>query len=208
MEIIIHILLGLAISFIGTLPLGIINLTIVDQTMKKGSRTGLLIAAGSITVEFFQTLIAFQFAALLARLPAYGIWFHAIALPVFAGLSLYYFLNRHQAQLSEQKRKNSSPYLLGMAISAANLMIFPYWIGWGGMLQSHGWLRLDFLYIVLFAIGTVFGTFLALYLFVRLSLWISKRFQDAGKWSNYIIALVFLVLALGEMWTVVSMTIF
>lgn len=202
MEIITHILLGLGISFIGTLPLGIINLTIVDQTMKKGSRTGLLIAAGSITVEFFQTLVAFQFAALLTRLPVYGFWFHVVALPVFAGLSLYYFLNRHTAQLKEKKARNISPFFLGMAISAANLMIFPYWIGWSGMLHSHGWLRLEFFYIVLFAVGTLFGTFLALYLFVRLSLWISGKFRDAGKWSNYIIAFVFLVLAVGELWTV------
>lgn len=201
-EIWIHMGLGMAISFVGTLPLGIINLTIVDQTMRRGKRTGLLIAAGSVLVEFFQTLIAFEMTALLALWPAYGYWFHVIALPVFAGLSLYYFITRKQGVRQKENQPRARPFLLGMAISAANLMIFPYWIGWGGMLQGHGLLRLEGTYILLFATGTVVGTFCCLLLFIQLSLWIARHFNDAGRWSHYIISLVFLVLALGECWTI------
>ena len=47
---VLYILLGAVLSFIGSLPFGMINLTAADLTLRKGSGAGRIYSAGAAFV--------------------------------------------------------------------------------------------------------------------------------------------------------------
>jgi threonine/homoserine/homoserine lactone efflux protein len=50
--------LGLGLSFIGSLPFGIINTTVAETTVRKGLRPGVAMSVGASLVEFFQAVLS------------------------------------------------------------------------------------------------------------------------------------------------------
>src|ERR1041385_6703022 len=54
----IHFFLGLATSFAGSLPPGVISITVIDSAVRKSFRSSLMVAGAASFVEFFQSFIA------------------------------------------------------------------------------------------------------------------------------------------------------
>ena len=49
--------LGLGLSFIGSLPFGIINMTVAETTVRKGFRAGFWTSVGAANIEYLQVLV-------------------------------------------------------------------------------------------------------------------------------------------------------
>ena len=69
-----HFLLGFVFSFIGSIPFGMINLTVVDTTIHKGLRAGIVLGLGAAIIEFFQAIIAVLFTHIFIDNPQIAEW--------------------------------------------------------------------------------------------------------------------------------------
>ena len=169
-----HLAVGLAVSFIGSVPPGAINLTAVKISLEKGLRSVIVFALAVAAVEFVYALMAVYGAHVLMRYPDLSHWMEGITIALFLGLGLYYVLgNSHPAAVPADEpglarfRRifGSSPFMRGLTLSLFNPLGIPFWLAYTSFLQIRQWIHLDALNTFFYVSGIASGAFIALILF-------------------------------------------
>jgi threonine/homoserine/homoserine lactone efflux protein len=202
-NILLHIIVGFGISFIGSLPFGMINMTVAHTAIRKGMKPALAMAAGASLVEVFQAFLSLKFTWLFLENTSLEKAFQIIAAVVFFLIGVYFLFiaKSHTPNLEpEPPGRKRHEFLKGMFISSLNLMIIPYWVFYGAVLTANGWLKMENLYVAVFSIGTALGTMFLLFLYSMLGAKILKKSAQITKWVNKFIGLVLLGFAGYEAW--------
>ncbi len=205
MTYLLPIILGFLLSFIGSLPLGIINMTVADTAIHRGMKAGIWVAIGASLVEFIQSFVAIKFTWLFSENSEVDFWFGIIAFIVFWALAIYYFFfakaSNPASDIMKDEKKHSD-FFKGMLVSAMNVLVIPYWVFYGSYLNSQGWLSLENEIIAVFAIGVMLGTFVLLLLYAKLGQVITSRAAQVTRYVNKFIGGIFLLFALYQTWKV------
>lgn len=195
--------LGLVLSFIGSLPFGIINTSVAETTVRKGLRPGLLLGAGASVVEFFQAALSLFLIDLFVRHSQLEKIFNLVALGVFLLLAAYYFFEARKDGQRKGPRIGRFPavpdFLKGVLASSISVMAFPYWVFYGAYLSANGWMELHTAEILLFSAGAMAGSFLALLLYAGLGLFLVARASRLTKYMNWFLCLLFLGLGIFQL---------
>lgn len=197
-----HLLLGYGLSFIGSLPFGIINMLVAHTAIRKKLAAALWVAAGAVTVEFFQVIIALKFTWLFDENGEYEMPLKIVALAVFitAGIYFLFFAKSQQVESAgEAYGKRRHEFAKGVMTSLLNVMAIPFWIFYGTFLSANGLLEQDNLYVLIFALGTVLGTFSLLACYALLGSRILKKHEKVTWWVNRTIGMVLLSLGLYQL---------
>ena len=196
MNYLFHFAAALGLSIIGTLPLGIINLTVVSTALRAGSRSAIAVAAGATFIELFQASFALTAAQWIMSITNLEYVLDQLALIIFILLAAYHFRKYVQEYKSPRLVKHNSSgtwfssFSRGMGVSLLNVLVFPYWMFYGGYLGSHGWLQ-DYADTISFVLGILIGTFACLILFVLAARLVSARMNKWAKRADLMIGLVF-----------------
>ncbi|MBK7406873.1 MAG: LysE family transporter [Saprospirales bacterium] len=200
--------LGLALSFLGSLPFGIINMTVAETTVRKGFRAGLWVAAGAAMVEFIQVWASLKLIDLFVHHSILEKTFNLIALFIFFILAAVYFRAARRPAVSREAKVSSFPkvpdYFRGTLISSLNVMVFPYWIFYGAYLAANGWMNLGNRDITFFAGGVMMGAFLVFLLYAGLGMLLIKRASTLMRYFNWFLVCLFLGLGIFQLWKVSS----
>ena len=198
-------LLGIAISFIGSLPFGMINMAVAHTAIRRGMGPALAMAAGASLIEFLQAFVSLKFTAIFTGNPTIEHIFEAIASVVFIAGSIYFFFfakTKASTGDDEPPVKRRHEFMKGIFLSAINVMAIPYWIFYGTLLAANGWLKMENLPVAIFSLGTMAGTFGLLVLYSLLGVKILRRSETITRWVNRFIGLVLLgfgVYTLGKL---------
>lgn len=157
------------LSFVGSAPPGIINMTVAELSLRRSFRIGMIVALGASLVELIQSWIALQFTWLFTGTSLVSELIRWSSVPILIGLGLYYWFQKPGEEQAESQTGREGYFLRGMLVSALNLLAFPYWAFYGTWLQSNQWLMKDHLHILVFCIGVCTGTFVLLLLYGKLS---------------------------------------
>jgi threonine/homoserine/homoserine lactone efflux protein len=156
----LNFITGLIVSFLGTLPLGVLNITIMDVSLKKGMSSALRFALACSLVELVYSYISVQLTKTIINFPALGPVTEVAANITLLGMGIYYI--RKQGQLSASKQKPISSFYLGAILSILNVVAFPFWILYTTLLQGKGIVGLSqhsliITYVIGISIGTIAG---------------------------------------------------
>ncbi len=187
---------GFFVSFIGTLPLGYLNL-IALQLFIVQSWVGLIpFVLGVLLVEYWVIYVTFLGAKKLIEHSKILFWIDVFSV-VFMLFLGYAFL-----QQSSESVINLPAYLqvlptffIGVILNGLNFMQLPFWAGWNIFLIDAKWIKVTDFYP--FVIGALIGTFLGMCGFV----WLSHYF--AAHFSPYLFAGLFFILAGVPLWKIV-----
>ncbi|MBN8221126.1 MAG: hypothetical protein J0L53_09375 [Spirochaetes bacterium] len=86
--ILVNFLIGFAVSFLGSIPPGSINLRIITIVIERNLRAGVLFALGASLAELIYSSIAIVFSAYLTQNPSIKYWITIFSIPVFAALGI------------------------------------------------------------------------------------------------------------------------
>jgi len=189
-----HLAIGFIASFIGSLPLGVLNLTVMDIAINKRFRDVVYFSVGAAGIEFFQALLAVKFSAWFLDRPSLDLAFNIIVIPIFLGLSIYYFRKSRKSLADKKSTRELSSFHKGVLLSVINPLAIPFWIFYATYFNSLGLIILENYYIVLFVAGIAAGTFIALLVFGKVSRFIVSRIKVLNLWIDQIIGVVFLCL--------------
>ena len=202
LNFIFHFFIGFVLSFIGSIPFGMINVTVADMAIKRGLKAGIWLGFGAAVVEFFQAFIAIKFTHLFVENPAIDFYFNVIALLVFFGLAAFYLFfqkPKETIQIKTDERK-IKPFWKGMLISSMNVLVFPYWIFYGTYLNGIGWLKLEIAFVLTLCLGIFFGGLFTFSLFAKMGTLIIKRGPALMNSINIFIGLIFLGFGFFQIW--------
>jgi threonine/homoserine/homoserine lactone efflux protein len=197
-----NITVGFIVSFLGSLPLGYLNIIGVEVFSKFGMNSLVSFLIGVIIAQTVVVYLTVIFANKLVsnKKLMKGIDFFAV---LFL-LLLAYLFYAHSNQTAEEHNHledyvQYSPFLIGMVLCTLNFLQIPFWMAWNLYLMNASHIslarKLKFHYIFGTLMGTFWGMFVAILALDSLS-------HSTFSFSKYImplcIPLFFVVLALYQ----------
>jgi threonine/homoserine/homoserine lactone efflux protein len=192
---------GLLASFIGTLPFGPINLSVVDTTINRGFRSAVQLSLAAALVEIPQSLIALKFNPFVQHLLTGNVYVKIASVILFLGMGLF-FLYRKPASdtnISDSQKKKSN-FLQGFLVAIANPQAIPFWIFVLSFLKSSQHLDLSkhigLQLLGVFMLGVGSGKLLALLGYAKLGQLVIYRVAAINQLMNKIIGGILIGLGL------------
>ncbi len=131
---------GLVVSFLGSLPLGTLNIAAMQIGITEGVKNAILFSLGSLTAEMVYvrlSLVAMDWVRKQERIFKMLEWMTLIIIVALAVASFYAAM--HPTQNKNVLLNNKLPsYLLGLTMSAINPIQIPFWFGWSTVLLTKG----------------------------------------------------------------------
>ena len=199
MTIISIFFIGFIASFIGSLPIGMLNMTVMEISFSKSLRQGVLFSAGAAFTEFFQAIIAIKFSSWFLENPTIEMMIKLFVIPVLLIFGVIHFRKKlNDSTLKENKNEKYSGFSKGMFLSGINPISIPFWVFYAVWFQSMGWISFETVPAVMFVIGITFGTFVCLSLYGKVGQYVFSRIAVLNLWMNKIVGGVFIILALYQ----------
>lgn len=199
MNLISYFFVALFLSFIGSLPIGLITLTITQKTIEKGKRSGLLISLGATIMEFGYTYLALISLDFLTKNIEVGSYIKIFAIVLFMVLGIYYFFKKPSPKLKQTKAYDYFDFLRGAIVGLMNVLIFPFWIFLGIWLESNGMFFESQTSIITFSFGATIGAFLAFLVYIWFSGVIEKKVAIINQYTNKVVGAIFLGLGVFQL---------
>ena len=84
--------------------MGTINVSIAEESIRRGVRAGIIMACGAAFVEFFQAYIALSFFNILSTNPEVERTIIVICIPIFLVIGCYYLFKKNSINPSPTTR--------------------------------------------------------------------------------------------------------
>jgi threonine/homoserine/homoserine lactone efflux protein len=198
MNYVLHLLLGVIAGILGTIPLGPVNLLVVNTTVSKNLRAAMVLASAASFMELLKPLLAIYFSWLITRHIQSNVYIQLTVVLAFILIGLYFLVKKNNTAEAGNSRRELPEFLKGILISFLNIPALPFWIFVVAYCQST--VGFDF------SMGTV-GTFLAgvftgrygtLWGYARMSQYICERSSLIALWIDRILAVLFFFLAVVQ----------
>jgi len=191
-----HFFIGLVMSYVGLLPPGMMNMTVVRHSLTSGLKPAYKFSAGAATIVAIQSLIALSFAQLLLDNPQIIRNLRKAAVFVFIALGIYFFRLAKKEFVQRDKKSRKNLYAAGIIMSSMNMLAIPFFFGYSTLMNMKGWLLFEFPEIYSFVIGAVTGSFFLFVTYAQLADFVSRKVGFLAKNINYILAILFVILAI------------
>lgn len=188
-----HFIIGFVVSFAGSLPLGTVNLAVIQTTVTSNFRAGFYLALGATFIELIYSAIAIKCIAILIHNPYIKLAVSLVSIPALILLGIFYFRKEDSVEVCERKKTRS--FLNGLFIGLINPLQIPFWIAYGSLLLNKNVISEDPFLLDVFIIGICLGTLMVLTLLALLSKRIISRLSLQTKIVNKAIGIILFLIA-------------
>lgn len=162
MTLFLNFVLAFLFSFLGSIPPGTLNLTIVQLGLAHKLNIALRFAMAAALIEYPYVWLSIKFENLLSDAPLITRNFQLIAGIVMLVLGLFSLLSINKKGEILQ-RFDESGFRRGLILSILNPQALPFWIGVTAYLRSQQWITTSsVLEIQCYLFGASFGAFVLL----------------------------------------------
>ncbi len=195
---------GMLVSFLGSLPLGTLNIAAMQISVSDGVTQAMLFSAGSLLVEIIYvrlSLVAMDWIRKQEKVLKALEWITLVIVVALAASSFYAALN----PAVEKNIVLDSPlpkFLLGVVMCAVNPVQIPFWFGWSTVLFTKKVLLPRKDHYNSYIIGIGLGTFIGNCVFIFGGLLIASKISNNQDILNWIIGGIFAVTAILQLWRI------
>lgn len=196
MNYVLHLILGLVTGILVTIPLGPVNLLVINTTISKNLKAALVLASITSFMELFKPVLAIYFSWLITRHIESNIYIQLAVVLAFIFIGLFFMRKKDTSIEAENHRRHTPEIVKGVLVSFLNIPALPFWIL--VVAYFEGTIGFDFSIskVALFLAGVFSGRYGTLYIYARLSQYISERSTIIARWLNRIMAILFYLFAL------------
>ena len=198
-----NIFVGFLVSFIGSIPLGYLNVIGFEIYSKLGMNSLIFFLLGVIFVEMFVIYFTLIFAKQLVNNKKLMkiIDFFAVFFLLILGYSFYSNSNQTAGQQGIlEKYTMYSPFFIGILLNSINFIQVPFWTGWNLYLMNGNYISTIKMLKLYYVSGTLIGIFFGM---LTLILILNTLSQNTTSFSKYVIPIIipsfFVVLAFVQM---------
>lgn len=186
-------IVGLALSFVGSIPPGTLNVQVLQLGLENKVRKALGFALAVAIVEYPYAWIAVVFEHWLTSSPGLTKNFQltgAVVMTLIGGINLW----SARRPSSFTRKFNESGFGRGLILSLLNPQAIPYWIAVTAYLKFEGWIVLNSSWLIhSYVLGTSVGVMILLSILALMSQKVSGVFQQS-KILRMVPGIVLLVL--------------
>jgi threonine/homoserine/homoserine lactone efflux protein len=186
---------GLFISFLGSLPLGSLNIAAMQISITDGMIPALLFSLGSLTAEVVYvriSLIAMDWVRKQQVLFRILEWVTVLIVSALA-VSSFYAATHPTVNKNVILSSTLHRFWLGLIMSALNPVQIPFWFGWSTVLFTKKILQPLNSHYNIYIAGIGLGTLLGNCVFIFGGKLIGDRLNDNQSFMNWIIGFIFTI---------------
>ena len=190
---------GLMISFLGSLPLGTLNIAAMQIGIQESIKNAIYFSLGSLLVEMIYvriSLIGVDWIRKQAKLMKAMEWFTLIIILALATGSFIAAAAKGHSAKNVFLENNMHRFLLGMFMSAVNPVQIPFWFGWSTVLFTKKILEPVKAQYNIYIIGIGLGTLAGNCIFIFGGKWVVQRITNSQQYLNWVIGGIFALTAL------------
>ena len=193
-----NIFVGFLVSFIGSIPLGYLNVIGFEIYKKQGLQPTVWYLFGVICIEFFVIYFTLIFAKRLAENKKLSKYIEGFSvLFMFFLAAVFYLGSNSKTDISTSF--HYSPFVLGIVLSCLNFIQIPFWTGWNLWLLNGNYIEVSKSRKYFYVFGTVFGTFCGMLVLILSLHYFASNVDFLSKHlMQIIIPLVFLGLGIFQ----------
>jgi threonine/homoserine/homoserine lactone efflux protein len=197
-------LTGMLVSFLGSLPLGTLNVAAMQISVTDGINQALLFSAGSLLAEIIYvrvSLVAMNWVSKQRKLFKILEWITVFIVLALAISSFYAAL--HPSVKKNVILSSTLPrFWLGMSMSALNPVQIPFWFGWSTVLFTKKILKPRNEFYNLYIIGIGLGTLAGNCVFIFGGQIAAQNLNNNQHIMNWVIGGIFALTALIQLWKI------
>jgi len=188
---------GLVVSFLGSLPLGTLNVAAMQISVQENILNAIYFSLGSLLVEMIYVRISLVGINWIRKQKKLFRWMEWIALGIVVALAIGSFVAASQSHHAKNVMldNNINRFFLGLMMSAVSPMQIPFWFGWSAVLFSKNILQPKNSYYNIYIIGIGLGTLMGNCVFIFGGKWIVQKLNGNQSLMNWIIGGIFAVTA-------------
>ena len=194
------LLAGLVISFLGSLPLGTINVMATQISVHSGKYPALLFCVGVVLIEVVYVWLALKAMDKILRYPTVFRWFEWVSVIILVLLGAACFISAgpvggFSPMLPSTPAKS---FGLGVLLSATSPMHITFWFGWSAVLKERQILIAGKMKYRFYTIGIGAGSLLGFLFFIAGGSYLIGLFHGNQLWLSRIIGTILLFTGLMQ----------
>jgi threonine/homoserine/homoserine lactone efflux protein len=193
---------GLMISFLGSLPLGTLNIAAMQIGIQESIKDAMYFSLGSLLVEMIYvriSLVGIDWVRKQDKLMKAMEW---VTLLIIIALAVGSFIAASKGGGSTKNvllQNNMHRFLLGMFMCAVNPVQIPFWFGWSTVLFTKKILEPKKSQYNSYIVGIGVGTLLGNCVFIFGGKWMVNRIANSQQYLNWIIGTIFAITAIIQL---------
>lgn len=185
-----NISVGFVVSFLGSIPLGYLNLVGLEIYEKSGLHNLVFFLFGVVFIETFVIYFTLLFAGQLVENKGLMKIIDLFSAVFMFALAFVFYLNFNQTTKSDnhlQEYLMYSPFAIGIILNGLNFLQVPFWISWNLYLLKVKYITIEkelkFYYIA----GTLIGIFLGMFSLIVL---LQILFEKTNQFSKFVMPIL------------------
>jgi threonine/homoserine/homoserine lactone efflux protein len=194
-NLLIYLIIALAATTVGAVPLGLVNLSVLDSALKNDSKGATQIAHGASVVEVFFTLASVLMGAKLSLFfegnPVVRYFVFAVLL--VSGVFFWFKTNKEKIRTETQK---SFGFLKGVLLNIVSVQVLLFWLLAATVLSAKQWLPTELAEVLLFLAGVWLAKMGVLKGYAFLAKIVATHAEKFSANTNRIISIVLLAVSI------------
>ena len=192
---------GFLVSFIGSIPLGYLNVVGFDIYSQEGLTATISYLVGVVTIEFFVIYFTLIFAKKLSenkKLTKYIEGFSVLFMLVLAAF-FYFSANSETTNRTIFSNVSQNFFFAGLLFSSLNFIQIPFWTGWNLYLLNGNHIEISKSRKYFYVFGTILGTFCGMLMLILSLNYFASNVDFLSQYlMKFIIPLVFFGLGIFQ----------
>jgi threonine/homoserine/homoserine lactone efflux protein len=188
---------GMIVSFLGSLPLGTLNVAAMQISVQESITNALYFSLGSLLTEMIYVRISLVGIDWIRKQKKLLKWMEWITLVIVLALATGSFIaatHEHHSK-NVMLNNNMNRFVLGFLLSAITPMQIPFWFGWSTVLFTKNILQPKNSFYNLYILGIGIGTFMGNCVFIFGGKYIVQKLNANQSILNWVIGGIFAITA-------------
>lgn len=190
-----YLAIGFAASIIGALPFGLVNLSVLQSAVNKGTRSTIPVSTGASVVEIGYGIVGIFAGSLIARHISDSPWYHLLSALILLITGITFFFKKSKFHLNPNNTFGGFWY--GVLLNLLSLQVLVYWIIALSLLSSSDLLPLSLTTVLSFLTGIGIGKMGVLYGYASLGSEIIGKSEKISRNINRMVGFILMMVALG-----------
>ena len=194
---------GMIVSFLGSLPMGTLNVLAMKISVEEGVRNAIWFSCGSLLTEMIYVRVSLVGINWIRRQKKLFQWLEWITFFIVVALAIGSFITAIKHHNTGQPMESNLPdmhrFLLGISLSAISPMQIPFWFGWSTVLFTKKILQPNNTNYNFYIVGIGLGTLLGNCVFIFGGKWMYEKMNANQNILNYILGGIFALTAIIQL---------
>lgn len=198
MMLLLYFFIGILVTFIGAIPLGTVNISVINTTLRQDARNAMKIALAAGIAEIILSFYALHCSMVVSSFIDMNTWIQIVIAVLLLAVGGFLFFKKKKERQTKSKLKTSK-YITGLFLGLLNPPVLVYWVFIISYLNKNDialTMNTSLMILFIFFAGVYLGKIITLYGYSKLSVLIKNKVQNIAQTINKVIGVLLVIIGL------------